>query len=410
MSNSVSNIESENILPEDLSTPSIFISDIIYKILLHLAPNTYDVQYHHEGFKDIYQCLYINRQWCCQTISFLWRQPFNPPKGGFCQRQFCVLMSFLSPSRVASLRSEHNIDLQQSLLYGGNSGNKPIFYYPAYIKYLNYGDLLRVVHTFIVTTDAKPLTASPAMIDALLHTFVEYGAKLNFLEFKGGNSLYLSNYLILTQEKLIPFFSETKKLDLSRASNKSELILYFSVVCQHLTTISIKIQDSDYRNNSQDINTEIIKNTAQLIRAQKGLRKLTICSINDKGINEILDSLHTQTRTLLYLKFYDVDFSEAVSWNTIAECENLESFVLHSCRNNSMRLWKSMIKKDALPRLKYVVPGRITSYNNPELRQWMWQRSLVDQLFLEESLSVIKIDNDKLPENILSDIKKLSMF
>ncbi|CAG8512089.1 9135_t:CDS:1 [Ambispora leptoticha] len=371
----MSNVESENILQENSSTPFVLISDIIYNILLHLAPNTYDVQYHHEGFKDIYQCLFINRQWCHQTIPFLWRQPFNPPKGGDCQRQLCILMSFLSPSLVSSLRDEHNIDLQQSssLLYNDDSGNKPIFYYPAYIKYLNYGDLLRIVDKFILTTDAKLLTARPALIDALLRTFIEYGAKLNFLEFKGGNSLYLSNYLILTQEKLIPFFSETKKLELSRASNKNELILYLSRACQYLTTISIKIQDADYTSNSD---SEIIKNTAKLVRAQKGLRKLTIDSINGKSINEILDSLSTQTRTLSYLKFYNVDFSEAISWNTIAECENLETFILHSCRNVSMGLWNPLIKKDVLPHLKLVAGTRLMSYNSdPALREWLWQRS-----------------------------------
>ncbi|CAG8566246.1 15589_t:CDS:2 [Cetraspora pellucida] len=260
--------------------------------------------------KALYSCLLVNKNWCCNIIPLLWKQPFH----------FWEDPNDPSPKLT----------------------QPPIFQYPIYLQNLDTEKLyqasrrwLENIEIFLEDLDYKEYSRSLAHELGIL--FMEQCKKIIRLEIHHESVIvdyYTDKYLpeelyaLLNNSTYtsLPFFHGAKNClhDLREfechRQRKAGVLLKMAEYCHNIEKLGVSMYDIDKL--AYDVEAEAIGLT-YLMLAQQGLKKFVL-SGNQYEWPDVVKSFSSQSKTLTCINFCDLDFDPV--------CDPLlESIALLNC-------------------------------------------------------------------------------
>ncbi|CAG8440891.1 1024_t:CDS:2 [Diversispora eburnea] len=282
-----------------MSSVSSFPNEIMQKILKDLFHYNTPYQPH---YRDLFNCILVNRQWCSLAIPILWTDPL---------RYMDVHSKPCDPIIITYLSTLNQVEKSKlnNLLGSITLFDDTIYNYPSFLKILNLNVFYLAISNFINSLDLKK-------------------RKEIFLR----DHLFREIFNILTNQN---------------ANLKGLLITVDYPLCDLLPTLNDTkfgslinpIKKMNHLSNQKGT----IDNVISLLLNQYRLNGLKIGGFS-KGIHRIISSLSNLKSTLSIIHFSHIDFSSCGSMNGLADCENLENLGFYCCENLTKVMWAPLLR------------------------------------------------------------------
>jgi hypothetical protein len=263
----------------------------------------------------LHSCILVNRRWCCTTISFLWRAPFQKKFNETALKKIIdIYIGLLSSERKLQL----NIDCSCQ-------SNSYVFYYPSFLRVVDTVVIKKAINIWVEETNVNP--------NQLLHEIGQLIVKdsKQLTEIRFGPEKVGDYQLSLFENPISENarWFQLRKVKFRGPFRNQDLFLIVAKVAIYLEKISIiYILDS--------LNSECL---GKLVSNQRNLTSLKFCSLNS-GILEFFfrgfvgkENLTFSVFTLKYLEFSNVDFIRVPLLIFLNHFPNLESLNLSFCKN-----------------------------------------------------------------------------
>ncbi|CAG8479627.1 10218_t:CDS:2 [Scutellospora calospora] len=296
--------------------------------------------------KALHSCLFINRNWCCNIIPFLWKQPFhfwkdNDEPSPKLTRVYLQFLSNQSRERLST----------KPLLVLPRASKQPIFHYPTYLQNLDTEKLYQASRRWLeniehLLGDLDYKEYSRALAHELGILFMEQCKKIIRLEIHHelvivdyDTDKYWSEerYALLndsTYTSLPLFFGarnclrDLREFECHR-QKKAGILIKMAEYCHQIEKLEVSMYNSD--DLACDVEAEAIGLT-YIIQAQQGLKKF-ILSGNKYEWPNVTESFSSQSKTLTCVDFCDLDFDPICDplLKSISLLNNLEKLAFRYC-------------------------------------------------------------------------------
>ncbi|CAG8727885.1 21139_t:CDS:2 [Gigaspora margarita] len=296
--------------------------------------------------KALHNCLFVNRNWCCNIIPLLWKQPFhfwkdtNEPSPKLTE----VYLNFLSNKSRNRLSVKPYLTLPKPT-------KPPIFHYPIYLQNLDTEKLylasrrwLENIEQFLEDLDYKEY--SRALAHELGILFMEQCKKIIRLEihhelvivdYDAEKYWSEERYALLNDNTYtsLPLFIGAKNClrDLCEfechRQRKAGVLLKMAEYCHHIEKLEVSMYNCDEL--ACDVEAEAIGLT-YLMLSQQGLKKFVL-SGNKYEWPDVAKSFSSQSKTLTCVDFCDLDFDLICDplLESIALLNSLEKLTFRYC-------------------------------------------------------------------------------
>ncbi|CAG8548991.1 7_t:CDS:2 [Ambispora leptoticha] len=347
--------------------------DVLVQIFFHVAgitSNDHTEIFEYSVYQDLYSCLLVSRAWAQAVVPILWSQPirkYHP------QQNLKVLSVYLASLDVIQRgllkTSGIDIDVKPSTSTKQKSHPAMKLAYARHIKHLNYGALIDCCRNFCKKHCAKRGQSNDSyllLIKTVLQLFAKEGARLKVLQlYPGVNRYQRGMYTPLTVYKDVHcLLRDVKHLELCGSFDGGDNEV------QALTSICSKVEHITVRYFSSIIDQWLglhayihKKSNASvfLIQSQKHLKSLTLQNCHLYNNEQLCAAILTQKSTLQHVTLKEIDFNEKpLMFTALAECTNLKTLTLSSCRGLTSPDMISPLSKPAFEKLQHVrvVPKR----------------------------------------------------
>ncbi|CAG8814237.1 28138_t:CDS:1 [Gigaspora margarita] len=369
----------------------------------------------------LFSILQVNRFWCKNVVSILWRKPFELcSKRGGSPKLVETFVSCMDIEAKARLKRDCKLLLKKKL-----SRRPPSFNYASYLRKLTTGDLWEQVWRWVsykTSCDNRPYgrNSSPdqkmiaCVIKELGLLFNKSCPTFDRLIFNTDHDELIGFYLLCclphirefnysgwgNKERNLDTASRSrncrniKKLVIEKISTEPKQIgrglkyggigriernerfntrrHFTSLFNDVISSYAILFDGLDYDpfygritpsprervdKQSPRSERELLSN---LIKVQHRLEHISIF-FSDLNI-DFISSLETQSRTLSYLEFDTIYFESGVTLESLSVCENLETLYITSCTWNNCSSNNNIIQQQNSQEIfKF---RELTSYNN----------------------------------------------
>ncbi|GBC09595.1 hypothetical protein RclHR1_00090029 [Rhizophagus clarus] len=295
-----------------------------------------------KNFQDdklsLYYCSLVNRYWCQLAIPWLWSQPiFNSESRD----------EYISPVETLISCLDNNSKIKLSELRIPIPLHRPLFKYATFIKKLDHAELcaetvmwlrngltreqLRIMRVVLpLSLEVKNILNN--VITELYKHFIK-NSNLQMIILKGtGWGLDIPN--ILSINNLRSGISNLRTLCYS-IQPTLQIQIYENMLkfLELLPNLCKDIENLELSMNIIDHNLERI--FYNIISSQNNLTKFIFdCEIGP--ISKIINSLYTQTNSITFIEFRNIDFY-SISLEFLIHCSNLRDLRLYYCKGISLQ-------------------------------------------------------------------------
>ncbi|CAG8513331.1 42673_t:CDS:1 [Gigaspora margarita] len=324
--------------------------------------------------ETLYSCLFVNRSWSNGVVPILWRKPFsrfrfsyrsNSKNGGL------IIRTYLS----CLPKSKRNQFCSESL----QPFSSPLFFYPAFLKELDFEGLYDEISGWINTNnfnnsknnlvDFKNFTRNKlnnydqnkfTMFEAIIELIFKHCNYLDYIYFDVRRlpivfTNILTKYCMLYNPMNdLSCFQRLTSLEYHGVGSNYtipdsvslDLLFSLSKVCQDLTYLKIR-----------SFAAPTCDSLASLIQSQKGLQKLFLWELNLHDISCIIDAISSQAHSMREIEMFQCSFELCDSFEGLAccyrlnilsiiQCDYLTSYLLDSLANTHFPYIEKLELKD----------------------------------------------------------------
>ncbi|RIA92955.1 hypothetical protein C1645_820026 [Glomus cerebriforme] len=279
------------------------------------------LEYLRDDKSSLYSCILINRTWCSITIPIIWETPFSRNNKNW--KTFKIIQTLIS-----CLKEEEITTLMNKIGHSLEFIMKPLFYYPTFIKEINFSKFEQLIESHYNYF----YTNTPTNIDLEIFTIQLLGNMIfnnhikeiifnynyikyfkykhfncfeNLINFKGINKS-LKYLQIFKLNLYIPHISLSSSFQ--QIEESEEIINYITNLLinffNNLSKITINIKYLSiylkFDNIERSVSNRICEAFSQLIQVQKNLEYLEINEFS--GYSSLTTSLISKSTSLTTLK------------------------------------------------------------------------------------------------------------
>ncbi|CAG8465956.1 1892_t:CDS:2 [Ambispora gerdemannii] len=291
------------------------ITDILHLIFKALVP------------KDLFSVILVNRTWCRNGISILWKAPFSHPRLNTSRAIRTYLLSITEPSQsyfkmfpylpinsISKDLKELEVDLRII--------KEPLFDYISYCSVFDYGGMVQATYGYCGRLRKCQRGKFASLIMCLLLEMF----KTRGIQFKAMRVKYLQDskeHLLWASSEYRFMFSEIVTLNLDGKCKKSEVLAAMIPICRKIKHLRFRVDDT--------YGAESIKNLIQLIHSQTNLATFVITgSIETNYQASLFSALCTQNSTITSLKFNYFRFT-FMDWSFLEKLTRLQHLSIQNC-------------------------------------------------------------------------------
>jgi hypothetical protein len=290
-------------------------NDCIYDILKYLKNDR----------TTLFNCLFVNRFWCKETVPLLYANPFdNQGKN----RHLIIWTLTLCFDEQETLQLKNLLCIEP---YDINitTEYKPLFEYTKYLESVNSIQIIELIVTWIgkVTKENyyKYYKNFNIIITIYYNSIIRQCTNIKYLTIT-------PSYFFGDGENIKNFTSNLSKLRLLRLNfnddevnndNIFEFLQGISKYCLNILKLEISL-----------LNFSIpLKYFCSIIQNQKNLKAFKIMNYENREylLNDILSFLELQKHSLEFVEFYNIDFGN-ISFKNFINLSNLKYLNFHNCR------------------------------------------------------------------------------
>ncbi|CAG8573602.1 9574_t:CDS:2 [Paraglomus occultum] len=389
-------------LPEQSAIDLATVSDLPNSQSFSSSPLPLPIQRHLSRLTDLFSCMLVNHYWCQSVVTFIWRAPFHGlslPTDTLLARQIVgVYMSCLDEEDRNTI-SQFGLVLPKS---------KALFKYCTFLKELDYCAMVLGIKSWMehasrlyrrkaaqnrwfkdddnnddedgdmvaqltYTMSSLALSRSNAnhsiVIGALLRTFIKQKVRIINLIIRSRETEDWDDggtYAILLAESHREFLAPLRELRILYNgfvnASREKLFTGLSTACKNLKHIRINI---GCPGGSEYTRAKEAKCVTDLIRSQNALNSFYLGECPPKLVSVIEPALSSQSESLIYVVFANVDFAGS-SLTALATCLELKMLKIMYCKNASTKVFGPVMKAD-FHKLRDV---RIIGWAEPKLQYW----------------------------------------
>ncbi|GES78497.1 hypothetical protein GLOIN_2v1879851 [Rhizophagus clarus] len=314
-----------------------------------------------EDYKTFYYITLINRQWCQNSIIFLWEQPFDIPDNF--KNRYKLISIFL-----------YFFDVNQNNVYQTTSIIAPSFNYPGFLKKVNSDNLAKIVLEWITRNysikkkkkyrnnnnnnsyrikinllkrifktnltnssfNLKPLKERfNLIIQSIINVIMERCTNIESLyignDYSNNSEYYfLENYMeeYLLKYDLSKCFNNLITFNCHQSNIDPIIFLKFSIYIRNITSLSITISNNNIFDDGK------LKELVQLIDSQNNLRNLSIRNEYNADMSLIFEAISRKSNLLQKLELISHRNLKHDEANHLSHCVNLKELILDGIRIN----------------------------------------------------------------------------
>ncbi|KAG9284185.1 hypothetical protein G9A89_002844 [Geosiphon pyriformis] len=289
----------------------------------------------------LYSCLLVNRHWCHEAVTFLWRKPLQNSEASYSSSVALVdaLLSCLSFEDKNRLGIEHT-----------TSG---IFAYANYLRHFNFLNLARAISEWRSATCVL-ISAQLVLQTLCRHLF---SCEALFVDLQLDFETSLDDYDWSEDDwNFFRFPGARRSLSRLRTFNcfgayDPILLLSASTFCTEIESIEVSLDTFGWTRYQRG--ELMIKAGAEtlvaLISVQKNLARFHLQDCHFRGfaidLSNIFEALKSAHNTLKHIQFSTIDVQGYPLLDVLGLCHNLETIVFNRCQN----IGKCTNKKPSTP-------------------------------------------------------------
>ncbi|CAG8478630.1 5700_t:CDS:2 [Ambispora leptoticha] len=351
--------------------------DILEEIFRYVIEPVHKLdEFDNPGYKHLFDCILVNREWCSAGVIQLWKQPFNKNHS---KHRFNIIDVYLSCMNNEQLQILKDFGLVfPNLIH--RRRQHPAFDYPSLIRQLEYKEMLFTVWEWCRQTQSTALqTSTPAaiaLVRALLELFAASGAKLTSVKMVLPDRMDQINYDIIG--KYTKILAEPQIRDLTNPTGNLFLSGNYANFDQVFVTLSetfTKVRNLDLSRvflytSERDCKNKLVENFCSLISSQTHLVSFTLSTCGDHQ-SKFMSALRSQASSLRRVTFVLLNFENSPPFDGLAACTKLEKIECIRCFNITERAVAPLLsaKFSHLREVKVIVFGSNHGVC-PEFRNW----------------------------------------
>ncbi|CAG8509785.1 603_t:CDS:2, partial [Ambispora leptoticha] len=281
----------------------------------------------------LFQCLMVNRQWCRDIVTILWRSPLQDYKSS------CEVKRIISV--YVGIFSKETWDyLRMNGVSRPRNVSTPIFNYASFLEHYEPHSLLLGAGIWLKQRAYNPtqnqLKKRKALASCLYRLF--------FLESRSIRSFYYDFNEDEDFWNSIPRECSTKlllrnlkELRITGFSNQQTFFENLAQVCHSIRGISISSSRSSHIENDN-----MAKTIRNAIKAQNELQWLQLRNLSNTNVKLICSTLYSASKTLRAIRFDNINFN-SLRTETVIEgmspCVNLLCLEFSNCTGIDQQSW-----------------------------------------------------------------------
>ncbi|CAG8518375.1 7982_t:CDS:1 [Funneliformis caledonium] len=272
--------------------------DVIIQIIKHLQDDKL----------NLYNCLFICRQWCRLTIPLLWKRPFSEISFNKRNRLLRTYITCLNEEEANTLIA-HDLKIDTTV--------KPLFQYAEFLQEFNDYQIFQTIKSWKKEPELVHLIFKQMCLMFMRHS-------KNLRTFNINYNSDLPDSRIFT--KVQPGITNLKSLQFKLGHFHPARYPNFIDLLKRLPTLCFKIEEL-YFSFGKDIDTSLLVN---IIKTQRNLKVFTI-NKGGKYFGRIIPYLELyQANFLNTITFSLIDFT-GFSLEGLMRCHNLKSLTMNFC-------------------------------------------------------------------------------
>ncbi|KAG9306394.1 hypothetical protein G9A89_018277 [Geosiphon pyriformis] len=350
------------------------VPDILEHIFWMLTESSEDGVPSLESYTNLLHCMLVNKTWCAAAASLLHKHPWRLDRTYTVRTtdmayEHCKIVQLylsLLNQNERSLLLEKGIEIPEP-------NSTPMFNYPEFVKYLDYGVMVASIWTIYSTScytyDKNEWVSLVAR--SLLRLLAEHSGRLQWLRCAPMSfSFDEMYYSLLADSEFSGLFSPVQGLVI--AGNLGGDKKLFRILAETFRNLNyLEIRDLPRARNWQgDSSSWFSTDFSSIIKCQAGLESLVLKECAGY-LGSIINTIPNQATTLRVLKFIDCDFRGCSPWEGIELCTKLERIEFDRCINITSPMVKPL-SKAPFPFLRKVITfaDRDQPPICPELMSW----------------------------------------
>lgn len=309
-----------------------------------------------DDYKTFYYVTLISRQWCRNSIIFLWKQPFNIPD------------NFKNRYKLISILL-YFYDINQNIVYQTTSVIAPSFNYPSFLKNLNSDNLAKITLEWITrnySTKKKKnyrnnnqktfnsyrnkikllkkifktnLTNSSLkeqfnlIIQPIIYVIMERCTNIEHLYIgnyysNNKNYYFLENYIeeYLLKNDLRKCFNNLTTFNCYQSNIDPIIFLKFSNDIRNITSLSVTISNNNIFDDGK------LKELVQLMNSQENLNSLSIRNEYNADMSLVFEAISRKSNSLQKLELISHRNLKPDEAHYLSQCVNLKELILDGIR------------------------------------------------------------------------------
>ncbi|PKY55335.1 hypothetical protein RhiirA4_474700 [Rhizophagus irregularis] len=267
----------------------------------------YILKYLQDDRSTLFNCLLVNRLWCRETVTLLYKNPFNQLSYEYNKKSKIIFTFILCFDKAEILRFKNQLNQYNININDVNINdiiNEPLFEYSKYIEYYDYLVINRII--FFWFWEYLNIKEDHGIVREFILTFHQSNLHYNI--------------------KSIPQnFSSLKSLslcDINLKPNKGEVLL------KSIANNCLNLRKLEFSKGSQ-IPIRIKKIISTIIQKQNKLEAFKIF-VRYSLLSYIFSSLEFQKHSLVYIEFVTISFRD-ISFENLITLYNLKYLNFYNC-------------------------------------------------------------------------------
>ncbi|CAB4473787.1 unnamed protein product [Rhizophagus irregularis] len=313
-----------------------------------------------DDYKTFYYITLISRQWCRNSIIFLWKQPFNIPDN-FKNRYKLISIflyfydinqkniyqtiasSFNYPSFLKNLNSDNlakitlewitrNYSTKKKKKYRNNNNNNNNNNKKTFISYKNKINLLKKIFKTNLTNSSLKEQFN-LIIQPIIYVIMEKCTNIEHLHignYYSNNKKYyfLENYIeeYLLKNDLRKCFNNLTTFNCHQSNIDPIIFLKFSNNIRNITSLSVTISNNNLFDDSK------LKELVELINSQENLNSLSIRNEYNADMSLVFEAISKKSISLQKLELISHRNLKSDEANYLSQCINLKELILDGIR------------------------------------------------------------------------------
>ncbi|KAG9300397.1 hypothetical protein G9A89_010021 [Geosiphon pyriformis] len=329
-----------SILKQKPKTPKPqLVFDILDQIFIFVADAYDDAdKFEYGRYQDLFNCLLVNRAWAQAVMPLLWSQPLRKYHLQKNYKVLKVYLSLLDITQRSNLKAT-GIEFPKTV--------KPAFEYARYIKHLNYGTLVECIRELCEKRKSKWSTdCFITVLGNILELFSKQGAQLKVLEIYPSTVKQRGIYAPLIGKDFFHVIESINRLEINgNFIGENEIYDSLAETCRNIEHITIRYFSSPSC-SWQPPSASVVDIPVFLVQMQNKLVSLTLHNYPGNA-DRMCAAILSQKNSLRHIILKEIDFEKKVlMFKALAECENLETLTLCSCKNltaeMAVPLWRAV--------------------------------------------------------------------